>query len=216
MRTIHSLQMLGVIPFMKLQKDTGPWVKGWKMRCRTKILTCSWLSCVVFVSSAWRNQESVPLSESFCNSVRRARVWWCVKDLDCFKLRISFQVARPYWTSFWMTMLTAGWKVGVATSFWMTVLTDGWSIGVATSFWMTVLTAGWSVGVATSFYMTVDRWLNHWCCYVILNDRVHWWLKRWCLSAFSLRGLTRRTPADQTMTSGQMCGVWAFLWSVEF
>ena len=182
MRTIHSLQMLGVIPFMKLQKDTGPWVKGWKMRCRTKILTCSWLSCVVFVSSAWRNQESVPLSESFCNSVRRARVWWCVKDLDCFKLRISFQVARPYWTSFWMTVLTAGWRVGVA----------------------------------TSFYMTVDRWRNRWCCYVILNDRVHWWLKRWCLSAFSLRGLTRRTPADQTMTSGQMCGVWAFLWSVEF
>ena len=36
------------------------------------------------------------------------------------------------------------------------------------------------------------------------------------LSAFSQRGLTHRTPADQTMTSGQMCGVWAFLWSVRF
>ena len=28
------------------------------MRCRTKTLICFWLSCVVFVSSAWKNQNS--------------------------------------------------------------------------------------------------------------------------------------------------------------
>ena len=52
-RTKHNLQILGVIPFDKLQNNTWTtvkWEKRWKMRWRAEPLIGFRLSCVVFLS----------------------------------------------------------------------------------------------------------------------------------------------------------------------
>ena len=49
------MQTFRVIPFIKLQNDTQTTVKRWRMRRRTKTLIFFWLSCVVFMASAWKS-----------------------------------------------------------------------------------------------------------------------------------------------------------------
>ena len=171
MRTKHSLDIFGVIPFMKLQKDTWPTVKLWKMRCRTKTLTCFWLSCVVFLPSVWKNQESVHSVNHFATAweeqgndgayrIENALNWqypfkWPDHtehhfEWPCWLMAEALVLLRHFE---WPCWLMAEALVLLRRFEWL--LTAGWSVGGATSFWMTVLTDGWSVGVATSFWMTV-------------------------------------------------------------